>query len=174
MCPVGAGSELVAGVGDLGGEGVEEGQLVGAEGDVQGGDVLLEPLDPLGAGDRREVDAEALLLGVHPGQRDLRGGDARGVGHLADRLHNGQVLLPGLAGEPRVATAEVPVVQCAQVALAWAYAQQERLGVPLAPIPGTKRVTWLDQNVAALDVTLTADELAILDPLATQVAGARY
>src|SRR5208282_6303955 len=27
----------------------------------------------------------------------------------------------------------------AQVALAWVYAQQERLGVPLAPIPGTKR-----------------------------------
>ena len=62
----------------------------------------------------------------------------------------------------------------AQVALAWVYAQQERLGVPLAPIPGTKRVKWLEQNVAALDVTLTADELAILDPLASQVAGARY
>ena len=30
------------------------------------------------------------------------------------------------------------------------------------------------QNVAALDITLTADELAILDPLADQVAGARY
>ena len=33
---------------------------------------------------------------------------------------------------------------------------------------------WLEQNVAALDVTLTAGELAILDPLADQVAGARY
>ena len=62
----------------------------------------------------------------------------------------------------------------AQVALAWVYAQADRLGVPLAPIPGTKRVKWLEQNVAALDVTLTADELAILDPLAAQVTGARY
>ena len=62
----------------------------------------------------------------------------------------------------------------AQVALAWVYAQQERLGVSLAPIPGTKRVKWLEQNVAALDVTLTAAELAILDPLASQVTGARY
>jgi aryl-alcohol dehydrogenase-like predicted oxidoreductase len=62
----------------------------------------------------------------------------------------------------------------AQVALAWVYAQQERLGVPVAPIPGTKRVKWLEQNVAALDITLTPDELAILDPLATQVTGARY
>ena len=40
--------------------------------------------------------------------------------------------------------------------------------------PGAKRVKWLEQNVAALDVTLTAEELAILDPLATQVTGARY
>jgi aryl-alcohol dehydrogenase-like predicted oxidoreductase len=62
----------------------------------------------------------------------------------------------------------------ARVALAWVYAQQDRLGVPLAPIPGTKRVKWLEQNVAALDVTLTPAELAQLDPLASQVTGARY
>jgi len=54
------------------------------------------------------------------------------------------------------------------------YAQQERLGVPLAPIPGTKRVKWLEQNVAAVDVTLSDSELAVLDPLGKQVAGARY
>ena len=62
----------------------------------------------------------------------------------------------------------------AQVALAWVYAQASRLGVSLAPIPGTKRVKWLEQNVAALDITLTADELAALDPLAAQVTGTRY
>jgi aryl-alcohol dehydrogenase-like predicted oxidoreductase len=62
----------------------------------------------------------------------------------------------------------------AQVALAWVYAQQDRLGVPLAPIPGTKRVKWLEQNVAALDLTLTPAELAQLDPLASQVTGTRY
>jgi len=62
----------------------------------------------------------------------------------------------------------------AQVALAWVYAQEERLGVPLAPIPGTKRIKWLEQNVAALDVTLTDDDLAALDLLASQVAGSRY
>ena len=54
------------------------------------------------------------------------------------------------------------------------YAQQERLGVNLAPIPGTKRVKWLEQNVAAMDITLAPDELAVLDPLATQVVGTRY
>jgi aryl-alcohol dehydrogenase-like predicted oxidoreductase len=62
----------------------------------------------------------------------------------------------------------------AQVALAWVSAPASRLGVSMAPIPGTKRVKWLEQNVAALDVTLTSSELALLDPLASQVAGARY
>src|SRR6202042_3664152 len=68
--------------------------------------------------------------------------------------------------------ADAKGVAPAQVALAWVYAQADRLGVPLAPIPGTKRIKWLEQNVAALDITLTADELAALDPLAAQVTGA--
>jgi aryl-alcohol dehydrogenase-like predicted oxidoreductase len=72
------------------------------------------------------------------------------------------------------AVSEAKGVAPAQVALAWVYAQQERLGVPVAPIPGTKRVKWLEQNVAALDVTLSADELSVLDPLGAQVVGARY
>ena len=62
----------------------------------------------------------------------------------------------------------------AQVALAWVYAQADRLGVPVVPIPGTKRVKWLEQNVAALDVRLTEADLAELDPLGRQVVGARY
>jgi aryl-alcohol dehydrogenase-like predicted oxidoreductase len=70
--------------------------------------------------------------------------------------------------------ADAKGVAPAQVALAWVYAQRERLGVSMSPIPGTKRVKWLEQNVAALDVSLTPDELAVLDPLASQVAGARY
>jgi aryl-alcohol dehydrogenase-like predicted oxidoreductase len=70
--------------------------------------------------------------------------------------------------------ADAKGVAPAQVALAWVYAQANRLGVSMAPIPGTKRVKWLEQNVAALDITLTSDELAILDPLASQVTGARY
>jgi aryl-alcohol dehydrogenase-like predicted oxidoreductase len=70
--------------------------------------------------------------------------------------------------------ADAKGVPPAQVALAWVYAQEDRLGVPLAPIPGTKRIKWLEQNVAALDVILTPGELAQLDPLAAQVTGARY
>ena len=70
--------------------------------------------------------------------------------------------------------ADAKGVPPAQVALAWVYAQADRLGVPVAPIPGTKRIKWLEQNVAALDVALTPAELAQLDPLASQVTGARY
>lgn len=62
----------------------------------------------------------------------------------------------------------------AQVALAWVYAQSERLGVSVVPIPGTKRVKWLEQNVEALDVRLDEEALAALEPLSAQVVGDRY
>ncbi len=44
-------------------------------------------------------------------------------------------------------------------------------GADVVPIPGTKRVEYLEQNVGALDVVLTEDELARLDKLADRVAG---
>jgi aryl-alcohol dehydrogenase-like predicted oxidoreductase len=72
------------------------------------------------------------------------------------------------------ALAERLGVAPAQVALAWVIAQAGRLGVDVVPIPGTKRVRWLEQNVGALAVSLDAGELAELDPLADQVVGARY
>jgi aryl-alcohol dehydrogenase-like predicted oxidoreductase len=60
----------------------------------------------------------------------------------------------------------------AQVALAWLLAQ----GTDIVPIPGTKRRAYLEQNCAALDVALTAEDLAALSlafpPGAT--AGSRY
>ncbi|WP_442933029.1 aldo/keto reductase [Mycobacterium kyogaense] len=62
----------------------------------------------------------------------------------------------------------------AQVALAWVYAQAERLGVPVVPIPGTRHSERLDQNVASLDVELDDDALAQLRPLSDQVQGGRY
>lgn len=59
-----------------------------------------------------------------------------------------------------------------QLALAWVLAQ----GEDVVPIPGTKRLKYLDENLGAVDVRLTADELeqidAILPPDA--VAGPRY
>ncbi len=59
-----------------------------------------------------------------------------------------------------------------QVALAWLLAQDEHL----VPIPGTKRVRYLEENVAAADVELSADQLAEIDSAvpAEAVAGDRY
>ncbi|GAA0967051.1 aldo/keto reductase [Acrocarpospora macrocephala] len=58
----------------------------------------------------------------------------------------------------------------AQVALAWVLAQ----GQDVVPIPGTKRVTYLEQNAAVTGLTLTTGELDNLGKLASSVAGERY
>ena len=58
----------------------------------------------------------------------------------------------------------------AQLALAWVLAQ----GDDVVPIPGTKRRTYLEENVGAADVELTADDLARIDAELPQAAGDRY
>ncbi len=55
-----------------------------------------------------------------------------------------------------------------QVAVAWLTAQ----GDDIVPIPGTKRRRYIEENVAALDVTLSADDLARLGALTP--VGERY
>ena len=57
----------------------------------------------------------------------------------------------------------------AQIALAWLHAQ----GRDMVPIPGTKRRTYLEENAAALEVELDADDLQRLHD-AGQAAGDRY
>jgi aryl-alcohol dehydrogenase-like predicted oxidoreductase len=60
----------------------------------------------------------------------------------------------------------------AQVALAWVLAR----GYDLVPIPGTKRVRYLEDNVAAVDVVLDDEQLHTLDDAAPPgaAAGDRY
>jgi aryl-alcohol dehydrogenase-like predicted oxidoreductase len=123
--------------------------------------VALVPYSPLGRGFLTgTVDVGALDA------RDFRASNPRFTG---DAVRSNEQI----AGTVRK-VAEAKGVTPAQVAIAWVYAQEQRLGVPVAAIPGTKRVKWLEQNVAAMDVTLTEAELAILDPLGDQVAGERY
>jgi aryl-alcohol dehydrogenase-like predicted oxidoreductase len=59
-----------------------------------------------------------------------------------------------------------------QLALAWVLAQ----GEDIVPIPGTKRRKYLEENVGALDVALTSDDLARIDRAlpAGAAAGMRY
>jgi aryl-alcohol dehydrogenase-like predicted oxidoreductase len=132
---------------------------------------VLDALRELGVG---LVPYSPLGRGFLTGTVDVKTLDAKDF-----RSHN-----PRFAGDAGAANqaiadavrgvAEAKGVAPAQVALAWVHGQAGRLGVPVAPIPGTKRVKWLEQNVAALDITLTPGELAVLDPLGDQVAGARY
>src|SRR5437868_7436792 len=60
----------------------------------------------------------------------------------------------------------------AQLALAWVLAQ----GQDVVPIPGTKRRKYLEENVGALEVMLTADDLERIDEAAPKnvAAGSRY
>ncbi|MFC5389653.1 aldo/keto reductase [Brevundimonas bullata] len=63
-------------------------------------------------------------------------------------------------------------VTAAQLALAWVLAQ----GEDLVPIPGTRRIATLEQNVAAADIVLTADDLARIEAVFPRdaAAGERY
>lgn len=58
----------------------------------------------------------------------------------------------------------------AQLALAWVLAQ----GDDIVPIPGTRRVARLEENVAALGITLHADELRSIVDAMPAISGARY
>jgi len=60
----------------------------------------------------------------------------------------------------------------AQVALAWVMAQ----GEDIVPIPGTKHRKYLEENAAAIDVTLTPEDLRRIDEIAPKgvAAGPRY
>jgi aryl-alcohol dehydrogenase-like predicted oxidoreductase len=59
-----------------------------------------------------------------------------------------------------------------QLAIAWVLAQ----GDNVVPIPGTQRRSYLEQNIGALEVALTADDLAAIEAAipAGAAAGARY
>jgi aryl-alcohol dehydrogenase-like predicted oxidoreductase len=123
--------------------------------------VGLVPYSPLGRGFLTgTVDPNAL------GDKDFRGHNPRFAGE-AGRAN--QAIADAVAQ-----VADRRHVTSAQVALAWVLGQGERLGLPVVPIPGTKRVRWLEENAAAADVELTAEDLETLDPLGDNVVGARY
>jgi aryl-alcohol dehydrogenase-like predicted oxidoreductase len=66
--------------------------------------------------------------------------------------------------------AEEKGITPAQLAIAWVLAQ----GDDIVPIPGTRRRSYLEQNAAAVDVELTADDLRRIDAELPRAAGDRY
>ena len=63
-------------------------------------------------------------------------------------------------------------VTASQLAVAWLLAQ----GEDVVPIPGTKRRNYLEENAAAIHITLTSEDLRRIDEVAPKgaVAGGRY
>ncbi len=122
--------------------------------------VGVVPYSPLGRG---------FLTGAMPAQprgNDVRSVFPRFIGENAQR--NAELLTP-VAG-----IAEARGVSMAQVALAWLHQQASVQNLTVVPIPGTRTPARLAENLAALEITLTDDELTRLDPIAEQVAGDRY
>jgi aryl-alcohol dehydrogenase-like predicted oxidoreductase len=61
----------------------------------------------------------------------------------------------------------------AQVALAWLLAQGRKLGLPVVPIPGTRKADRIDENLGALSLDLTPAQLETLDAAADAAVGSR-
>jgi aryl-alcohol dehydrogenase-like predicted oxidoreductase len=83
----------------------------------------------------------------------------------ARRANQALVNLLGTIAERKVATP-------AQVALAWLLAQRPWI----VPIPGTRKLDRLEENIGAADIILTPDDLGEIERAAAQITiqGARY
>jgi aryl-alcohol dehydrogenase-like predicted oxidoreductase len=120
-------------------------------------DVAFVPFAPLGRG---------FLTGRMPVDSTFGEGDFRRRNPRFQReaLEQNQAIVERV----RVIAEEAGATP-AQVAIAWVLAQGENV----IPIPGTKRLRYLEENVGAADVQLSASSLAGLDELPTP-AGTRY
>ena len=111
----------------------------------------------------------SLLTGAVRSAADIPEGDGRGR-HPRFAAANLAQNLDKVAAIESVAHDKG--VKPGQVALAWLLAQ----GTDIVPIPGTKRTERIDENLAALDVHLSADELSRLSNALPpgSAAGTRY
>ncbi len=66
-----------------------------------------------------------------------------------------------------------PPATPAQVALGWLLAKGRQLGLPVVPIPGTRKAHRIDENLGALALTFSAAQLERLDAAADAVVGSR-
>ncbi|MGW6723757.1 aldo/keto reductase [Streptomyces sp. NPDC054995] len=137
-----------------------EKSAVGAAADLG---VTLVPYSPLGRGFLTGAFTDA---GKDLAASDFRARQPRFTG---DNAKANAALL-----EPVHKIAAAHGVTAAQVALAWVQQRAEVHGLNVVPIPGTRKRSRLLENTAATRLTLTADELSALEPIADRVAGDRY
>ncbi|MPY64627.1 aldo/keto reductase [Streptomyces spongiae] len=76
--------------------------------------------------------------------------------------------------EPVRAVADAHDTSLGQIALAWVQQQAQVHDLPVVPIPGTRKASRVEENTAATGIVLTEAELALLEPIAAEVAGDRY
>ncbi|MBU3064641.1 aldo/keto reductase [Nocardia sp. NEAU-G5] len=118
----------------------------------------IVPFSPLGRG---------MLTGTITSPADLPGDDMRrAMPRFADDNFERNL---AIVTELRT-LADEKGLTAGQLALAWVQSR----GEDVVPIPGTKRRTYLEQNIAAAEITLTAADLARIEEAAKDVAGARY
>jgi aryl-alcohol dehydrogenase-like predicted oxidoreductase len=96
---------------------------------------------------------------------DWRSGLSRFSGDAFDRNQAVVEAIRGIATELGATPA--------QVALAWLRVRGEDLGLPVVPIPGTRRAARVDENIGSLGVDLAAEHRALLGELADRVVGKR-
>ncbi len=123
-------------------------------------DICFVAYSPLGRG---------MLAGMFRAPSDLADDDARRnhprfQGENFDKNRSLVAALDEIAQEKGITLA--------QLALAWTL----RRGGHIVPIPGTKRLTRLEENLAALEIELSADEMSAIDRVAPPdaAAGTRY
>jgi aryl-alcohol dehydrogenase-like predicted oxidoreductase len=122
--------------------------------------IALVAYCPLGRG---------FLTGTFHSRSDLIPSDRR---HAHPRFQEGNFEQNLALLKPIQAIAHAKRCTMAQVALAWLLGR----GPDIVPIPGTKRRTYLEQNVAAVEIELGADEVAALERAfpTGAAAGLRY
>jgi aryl-alcohol dehydrogenase-like predicted oxidoreductase len=121
----------------------------------------LVPFSPLGRG---------FLTGTAKRAEDLPEGDFRRQNDPRYRGENFDANMRAASAVHELAAKKG--VKSGQLALAWLLHK----GNDIVPIPGTKRRAYLEENVAAAEVSLSADEIAALDAALApeRISGSRY
>ncbi|MFD6290488.1 aldo/keto reductase [Streptomyces sp. NPDC060205] len=125
--------------------------------------VTLVPYSPLGrgflTGSFTDADKELTADDVRRQQPRFNGDNAAKNAALLDSIRT---------------VAEGHGASVGQIALAWVHRRAEVHGLPVVPIPGTRRRTRVEENTAATRIALTDADLGVLDAIAERVAGTRY
>ncbi|MGF0171919.1 aldo/keto reductase [Streptomyces sp. Marseille-Q5077] len=124
--------------------------------------VTLVPYSPLGRG---------FLTGSFAKAEDLTAGDFR---RQQPRYTGENAAANTALLDPIRTVAEAHGATLGQIALAWVQQRASVHGLPIVPIPGTRRPARVEENAAATRIVLGEEELALLEPIAAKVAGNRY